>query len=596
MPKLLTVVGNRPQFVKLGNTARKLREMGSAAPFQSVVVNTGQHYDAMLSDVFFSELQIEKPDYDLGMGSGHIVDQIGKMLPLLREVLETERPDGLLVYGDTNSTIAGAIAAAHLGVPVFHVEGGERLYRRVAMPEEINRIATDHLSDVCLCSSRKAVRYLEREGFGPERAIFVGDPMYDIFVLSGEVIARGGFAAPADYGLEDGGFILSTIHRAENTDDRETALAIMEALDAAPMPVLLPAHPRLRSRLAGWGWSPRRSLRLIDPLGYFDFQGLLRRCALLVSDSGGVNREAFFAGKGCIVPLDSSAWIEAVEAGFATTVGQDPDRLAAALAGFRPSGDVDAIVRDQFGQGDAAEKIIATVDNLFQSGRVEGEGPWHPLGHYPALPKPAPYPFLALGALRERLDLVKAAGGELRLVHAVTGGGLASAVEMARIEAEAGQSGTFCFPVDDPDFNPFAPDAVAAAGRIAASGHALGLLATAPSDTAAVERGLALLELAHGVEPSLVLVENGAGLPERIGAVAVLTAGSVGSDFDLQGGARSGDGSTIVLHPELWEAIPTSPLESALRTADAARDRRLTSLRDRLPELRVRALAGAPGD
>lgn len=380
--KILTIVGNRPQFIKLGVTARRLRELGDTAPFASVVVNTGQHYDEMLSDVFFTELEIEAPHYNLGMGSGHIVDQIGRMMTPLREVFDAEKPDALLVYGDTNSTVAGALVAGHLGVPVLHVEGGERLYRRAAMPEETNRIVTDHLADMCLVSSRKAMRYLAREGFGPDRLRFVGDPMYDIFKLSGEMLKSREAAQPADFGLTEGGYGICTIHRAENTDDRDTCLGLLGALDGAPFPVLLPAHPRLQHRLQSWGWAPQSNLRLIDPLGYFDFQSLLRQSRLVITDSGGVGREAFFAGKPAIVPLESSAWIEAVEAGLAVMTGRSPERMAAALAAIVPPANVTALVEENFGAGDAGTRIVDEIAAFVTARQGWDEGAWHPLGRF----------------------------------------------------------------------------------------------------------------------------------------------------------------------------------------------------------------------
>ena len=385
-PKILTVVGNRPQFIKLGIVAHRMRQRDGDSPLRNVVVNTGQHYDAMLSDVFFDELSIDRPDYDLAIGSGPIVDQMGKMMAPLREIVERERPDAMLVFGDTNSTVVGALVAAHAAVPVIHVEGGERLYRRRQMPEEINRVVTDSMSDLCLCSSRKAVRYLYREGFHPDRVKFVGDPMYDLFLLSGKMLANRKTLGPDDFGLTAGGFALSTLHRAENTDDRDICVGIMTALDESPTPVLLPVHPRLRARLLDWGWEPKNALRLVDPLGYFDFQRLLRDCAFAVSDSGGVNREAFFAGKPCIVPLESCAWIEAIEAGFALAVGSDADRLREALSNFHPSGDVTAVVEQEFGDGSASDRIIDEIAAMVAGRAPRSEGPWHPVLRYEQIP------------------------------------------------------------------------------------------------------------------------------------------------------------------------------------------------------------------
>lgn len=382
--KVVTVVGNRPQFIKLGNTALRLREMGASSPIDNVVINTGQHYDDMLSDVFFRELEIDPPDYDLKIGSGSIIDQISRMMGPIEGILERERPDAVLVYGDTNSTVAAALVAAHRNVPLIHVEGGERLYRRRDMPEEINRVATDHLSSLCLCSSHKAEGFLRREGFAPSRMRFVGDPMYDIFLRTKAMLPRLALNDAKSFGLGGDPFVLATIHRAENVDNKSTALALLDQLDRAALPVLLPLHPRLAKSIETWGWRPRGLLRLVPPLGYFDLQGLLQQCAIVVSDSGGVNREAFFAGKGCIIPLETSAWTEAVDSGFAVNVGQDMTRLGQALRDFRPSGDVTAAVTRAFGDGDAAGKIIREIGSFLERACQSGiDDVWRPYGEAP---------------------------------------------------------------------------------------------------------------------------------------------------------------------------------------------------------------------
>lgn len=545
--KILTIVGNRPQFIKLGVTARRLREMGNSVPFRNVVVNTGQHYDEMLSDIFFAELEIDAPEYNLGMGSGHIVDQIGRMMTPLREVFEKEAPDALLVYGDTNSTIAGALVAAHLGVPVLHVEGGERLYRRSAMPEETNRVVTDHLSDLCLVSSRKALGYLHREGFGPERMRFVGDPMYDVFKLSGEMLANRDAVRPEHFGLAAGSYGLCTIHRAENTDYRDICLGLLQALDDAPLPILLPAHPRLKHRLQTWGWSPKQSLRLIDPLGYFDFQSLLRGSALIVTDSGGVGREAFFAGKPAIIPLESSAWIEAVEAGLAVMTGRCGDRLRAALHAPLAGADVGHIIEANFGTGNAGTLIVdEAAAYVAARGDVE-EGPWHPLGRFDQLPKAADVSMLShrnFGTLVASMRVEARSDGPLVLDITQS---LDGAAILAGIARSANVDFTVFVDVGTCAFNPFAVTFRDALLTITAGAK----LATADAASSAA--------LGTWLERDVGCMSPPPPVADSDGFEAVNAAAR---------DVARGDG--VRIQPWLWGEVPVSTFESRQRVADAA--------------------------
>lgn len=537
MAKVLTVVGNRPQFIKLGVTERRLRELGSRAPFESVVVNTGQHYDTMLSDVFFKELQIEAPKYNLGIGSGPIVDQVGKMLSPLREIITKEAPDAVLVYGDTNSTLAAAIVAAHHDIPLIHVEGGERLYRRAAMPEEINRIVADHLADLCLASSRKAVPYLLREGFSPDRVEFVGDPMYDIFKLTGELLKQQPAAQPGDYGLEPGQYVLATLHRAENTDSRDAGLAIMDALDGAPEPILLPAHPRLAGRLDAWGWKPKGALRLTTPLGYFDFQSLLRQSRSVVTDSGGVGREAFFAGKGAIVPLESSAWIEPVVAGMAIMVGSDPHRLADALMNFQPPAPTDCFVEHEFGEGDAGTKIIDAVHRRILAPAPRSEGPWHPVARFADLPRVVDAMDRTHKAFSARLaDALRLHG---RIVLDLSASLLETEDLCALAEAQGVQL-QLAVPLERLAYNLFAVETTSMFRRLVERGHQL--ISTHPQ-----------------------LVSEALNCPvAQIG------------DIELEEDDLLGRG---IIRPWLWGEVPISAFERELRLIDSSREERLNLLR-----------------
>lgn len=569
--KILTIVGNRPQFIKLGVTSRRLRELGPNAPFQSVVVNTGQHYDEMLSDVFFSELQIEPPHYNLEIGSGHIVDQIGKMMAPLRDIVERERPDGILVYGDTNSTAAGALVASHLDIPLIHVEGGERLYRRSEMPEEVNRVLTDHLADLCLASSRKAVRYLMREGFGSDRVIFVGDPMYDIFKLTGELLKSRRAAQPSDFGMRPDEFVLATIHRSENTDDPNICLPILTALDSSTRPVLLPVHPRLKARLGAWDWTPQRNLHVIEPLGYFDFQSLLRQSAAIVTDSGGVGREAFFAAKGCVVPLESSAWIEAVEAGLAIMAGQDPSSILEALESQAPGDDRTGLIEANFGAGNAGARIVDEIALRIHPGfRVE-EGPWHPVASFARLPRATCSNELTTDAFTEIVRRNAAAGAAAKGIiidirQSFEGAGrLASIARHCSIRLEVLVS------LSEAGYNPFQKDALEMVRNLVADGHLL---------VAAHDEGRGLFD-----QSALAIMLFGTKL--RPISLAGLTV-----DMDLISGAaslRNWDPreTPLIVTPAFWHENPVFPFESALRLVDGVREAGLDALRQSLGACRT---------
>ncbi|MBK7162068.1 MAG: UDP-N-acetyl glucosamine 2-epimerase [Sphingomonadales bacterium] len=558
--KVLTIVGNRPQFIKLGVTARRLRELGADAPWRSIVVNTGQHYDEMLSDVFFTELEIEAPDYALGIGSGHIVDQIGKMLNPLREIIEVERPDALLVYGDTNSTIAGAICAGHLDIPLIHVEGGERLYRRSAMPEEVNRVVTDHLSSLCLASSRKAVRYLAREGFGPDRVQFVGDPMYDIFKLSGELLETMPAKQPDDFGLKADGYALCTIHRAENTDVKDTCLDILEALDQGPLPALLPAHPRLMHRLNDWAWAPKGNLRLVDPLGYFDFQSLLRQCAVAVTDSGGVGREAFFAGKAAIVPLESSAWIEAVEAGLAVMTGQSGERLAEALRSFNRHKGVTALVEHNFGSGDAGSQIVNAVSAFLSTSSRGGEGPWHPVARFEQLPRAADASSLSLDAFARLCTRQKEAGAQALVLNITRS--LSNATTMLDLCRRLGARATLWVDPGTAGFNPLNEDVITQIGALAENADGL-----ATSDQKYADYLGEKLQRKVPVLTFPVLQDDSAAEGNKGWADTV----EIGKDTP-----------PIRIRPWAWSAVPVGNFEAELQIFDFERDAHWSTLREKL--------------
>lgn len=313
--KIATIVGARPQFIKAAIVSYHMKQQGAVREF---IIHTGQHYDPEMSEVFFTQLGIEAPYRDLGVGSGPHGRQTGLMLDRIEAELQVLRPSLVLVYGDTNSTLAGALAAAKLHIPVAHVEAGLRSYNR-SMPEEINRVLTDHLSDLLFAPTPIAVRNLAREGIGPPRVQYVGDVMYDASIHFG---ARFGESTQILERLElvNQQFVLATIHRAENTDHPERMRVIIEALArlSRELPVVVPVHPRTRPAFDAWriDTTSQHRVALIDPVGYLEMLCLERAARLIVTDSGGVQKEAFFARVPCVTIRDETEWTELVDAGW----------------------------------------------------------------------------------------------------------------------------------------------------------------------------------------------------------------------------------------------------------------------------------------
>jgi UDP-GlcNAc3NAcA epimerase len=313
--KIITIVGARPQFIKAASVSRALRGMDGV---REVLVHTGQHYDDNMSELFFRELDIPKPDYHLGVGSATPGAQTGKMLEKIDRVLLDERPDWVLVYGDTNSTLAGALAAAKLHFRIAHVEAGLRSYNKM-MPEEINRVLTDHISDCLLAPTAAAVANLVREGIRPDYVHLVGDVMYDAtlyYAAKAEAQSR----VLSRLSRTPGTYILATIHRAENTDSPTRLRAIFKALGeiSREWTVIMPLHPRTRNHLEADELisSPLRPLHLIEPVGYLDMMQLEKHAKLIVTDSGGVQKEAFFHGVPCVTLRYETEWMELVQSGW----------------------------------------------------------------------------------------------------------------------------------------------------------------------------------------------------------------------------------------------------------------------------------------
>jgi UDP-N-acetylglucosamine 2-epimerase len=348
--KIVSVVGARPQFIKAAVVSRQLR-----CRHQEILVHTGQHYDPQLSDVFFSELGLPAPDHHLGVGSASHGRQTAQMLERLESVLLEERPDRVLVYGDTNSTLAGALAAANLNLPLAHVEAGLRSYAR-HMPEELNRVLTDHCADILLCPTAVAVDNLAREGV-TAGVHLVGDVMYDSLLLQiGDGRADASLLAP--WSVVAGEYVLATVHRAANTDDPARLDSILRALGALTHPVLFPLHPRTRKVMVASGLSPAPNLRLLEPLGYRDMLTLERHARCILTDSGGVQKEAFFLGVPCVTLREETEWPETVEYGWNVLAGADVDRILAAAGRPPPAEKPPAL----FGDGHAAEKIVRILE------------------------------------------------------------------------------------------------------------------------------------------------------------------------------------------------------------------------------------------
>jgi len=348
--KIASVVGARPQFIKAATVSRHLRRA-----HQEVLVHTGQHYDAQLSDVFFAQLDLPAPDHHLGVGSAPHGRQTAQMLERLEDVLLQEKPERVLVYGDTNSTLAGALAAVQLHIPLAHVEAGLRSYDR-RMPEEINRILTDHCADLLFCPSATAVQNLAREGI-TAGVHLVGDVMYDS-LLQQLPDERAAQEALSQQGLSPREYLLVTVHRAANTDDPARLGAILQALAELPLPVVFPIHPRTRKAIAAAGLSLAPSIHLREPLGYRDMLVLERYARTILTDSGGVQKEAFFLGVPCVTLREETEWPETVECGWNVLAGADPERIVAAAKRPAPQGERPLL----FGDGHAAEKIVRSLE------------------------------------------------------------------------------------------------------------------------------------------------------------------------------------------------------------------------------------------
>ena len=352
MKKIVTIIGARPQFVKASAVSRALQD---GRGIEEIIVHTGQHYDPNMSAVFFQEMEIPEPRYNLEVnGAGHGA-MTGRMLERIEKVLLDEKPQLVLVYGDTNSTLAGALAARKLNIPLAHVEAGLRSFR-MTMPEEINRILTDRISDLLFCPTEKAVSNLEKEGFRQFNCQIyqVGDVMYDsALYYANQAEQKSGIIKLL--GLENKPFVLCTIHRQENTDDITNLKSIIHTLNhlSHTVTVVLPLHPRTRKIMQQH--SLVTEFETIDPVGYFDILSLLKNCRLVITDSGGMQKEAYFFGKYCLTLRDETEWVELTEQGYNTLVGVDEKKITDAFQ-LRLN---EPFVNKQslYGDGNASQKI-----------------------------------------------------------------------------------------------------------------------------------------------------------------------------------------------------------------------------------------------
>jgi UDP-GlcNAc3NAcA epimerase len=333
--KIAAIIGARPQFIKAAAISRAIADHNralSGSVIDEMLVHTGQHYDDDMSAIFFRELEIPEPKYNLDIGSGSHGRQTGRMLTAIEEVLLQEKPDWVLIYGDTNSTLAGALAAAKLHIRVAHVEAGLRSYNRL-MPEEINRIVADQLSHLLLCPSRVAVDNLAAEGITRGVSI-TGDVMADALQFAStktsahsDILAR--------LALQPQGYLLATVHRAENTDNNQRLNNILSAFAVLNEPIVFPAHPRTRRFLLEAGYQPPKNVTMIDPVGYFDAIALEKSARLLLTDSGGMQKEAYWLKVPCITLRDETEWIETVESGWNILTGANRDRIIEAVRAFK---------------------------------------------------------------------------------------------------------------------------------------------------------------------------------------------------------------------------------------------------------------------
>ena len=350
--KIATVVGARPQFIKMAPVSKELRKY-----LDEIIIDTGQHYDYEMNKIFFDELKIPEPDYHLGVGSGSHGYQTGEMLKRIEEVVMKEEPDFVLTYGDTNSTLAGALAGAKLHIKVGHVEAGMRSFDR-GMPEEINRILTDHCSDLLFCSTKTAVENLKQEGI-TEGMFLTGDVMVDSLLYNKE-IAESKSTVLNDLDLKNKEYLVATIHRASNTDNKESLKNIVDAFSEIDEEIIFPVHPRTEKSLKEYGLynKLKTSIKLVKPLGYLDFLKLMIHAKKIITDSGGIQKEAYILKVPCITLRENTEWVGTVEDGWNILAGANKETIVKMIKEFEP---LLKTHKERFGNGDASRKIVFRI-------------------------------------------------------------------------------------------------------------------------------------------------------------------------------------------------------------------------------------------
>lgn len=356
--KVVHVIGARPQFIKYFPVSRAIKNLNNKHKvIDDILIHTGQHYDHGMSKIFFEELKIHEPAVNLGVGSGMHGEQTGQMLALLEKALIKEEPDCVVVYGDTNSTLAGALAGAKLGISIAHVEAGLRSYNR-AMPEEINRVVADHLSDLLFCPTDISIQNLATEGI-IKGVHHVGDVMYDALLYFSS-IAESKSDVLDLFGLESSDYVLLTLHRPSNTDSPATLLQIISALtQLEKFTFVFPVHPRTQKAIKNLGIRLPKNLLVTDPVGYFDMLTLEKNAAKILTDSGGVQKEAYLFKIPCITLREETEWIETVDAGWNILAGSETDRIIQAVNSFQPA----LKWTPYYGNGDGAEQIVTILLN-----------------------------------------------------------------------------------------------------------------------------------------------------------------------------------------------------------------------------------------
>jgi UDP-N-acetylglucosamine 2-epimerase len=354
--KILSVIGARPQFIKAGPLSQEMRKY-----FKEVLVHTGQHYDYGMSDIFFTELSIPEPDYNLGVGAVSQGKMTGDMLSKLEDVILTEKPDIVLIYGDTNSTLAGALAAVKLHIPIAHVEAGLRSYNR-SMPEEINRVLSDQVSTWLFVPSKVAKNNLEKEGI-KEGVYEVGDIMFDVLLANSKKATDTSDVLKTN-GLSSKNYFVATIHRAENTDEKDKLVRIFDIFASLNEKIILPIHPRTRNKIVSFGLTVPKNISAIEPLGYLDMLELMQNAKAIFTDSGGIQKEAYYLKVPCITLREESEWIETVEVGWNFIVGSDKVKFTNAFQ------QLDKVKSKEhpflYGDGTTAEKIVNILREHFK--------------------------------------------------------------------------------------------------------------------------------------------------------------------------------------------------------------------------------------